>query len=194
MWQLEILSNQKRSLQRKACKCCPSPQLYLVLRSAAPLFSLPQIIPLGLSATSNIHCFHQIWNFLALFHNLLWFFLILSLLALGWNNFLCFLNNNKHTLQRAKAAPTWDVLVYSSYNLSYSLLFSWYWAWYSWSFLPTASMLSSFTNWSCTYKEPLSLQAKQLFLKSIHLSSYAHLHFTDISIMIYNPVSIEHCI
>ena len=44
---------------------------------------------------------------------------------------------------------TCEVRVYSSYSRSYSRFFSWYCRWYSCSFLPTASMLSSFTTWSC---------------------------------------------
>lgn len=43
---------------------------------------------------------------------------------------------------------TWDVRVYSSYNLSYSRLFSWNWVLYSCNFFPTASILSSLTTWS----------------------------------------------
>ena len=84
--------------------------------------------------------------------------------------------NNKNIL-------TWDVLVYSSYSLSYSLLFSWYWEWYSCSFLPTASILSSFTNWSYIGKQkkwrmPIFLKHgffhNYLFLNCISVVSFSY--------------------
>lgn len=61
---------------------------------------------------------------------------------------ICCTNIAVEFLIRLWTALTCDVLVYSSYRRSYSLFFSWYCWWYSQSFLPTASMLSSFTTWS----------------------------------------------